>query len=75
MTASTRNYPKTSSNHIRILEIYYRVAEESLPPQLVINFNKLGLGLPSTKQHQALILVGGPRGRHSFIYDIYDRQL
>ena len=75
MTASTRNYPKTSSNHIRILEIYYRVAEGFVAPQLVINFNKLGLGLPKTKQRQALILEGGPRRRHSFIYDIYDRQL
>ena len=73
--AGTINYPKTSPNHIRILEIYYRAVEGSEPPQLDINLNKLGLVLPPTKQHQTLILDGGPRRLHSFIYDINDRQL
>ena len=75
IAAGTRNYPKTSPNHIRILEIYYRAVEGSVPPKLVINLNKLGLVLPPTKQHQTLILEGGPRRCHSFIYDINDRQL
>jgi hypothetical protein len=75
MAAGTRNDPKTSLNHIRIHVIYYRAAVGSVPPKLVNKLNKLGLVLPPTKQHQTLILEGGPRRRHSFIYDINDRQL